>query len=100
MADERITTDPEAAADAEFAAFMLARGHAACRGCGRVFDRGDVSWNSPCTEAGTDYTAAQIICEACGREAEHWQSWYPGADSWPEFVANVLGDMPEARRDR
>lgn len=82
-------TDEEA--DAELR-YILASHHAAkCPSCDREIDRGDVSWNSPSTEAGTSYCVLQITCQNCGTEILHQQSWYPGIDGFNEFVY-VLGD--------
>lgn len=83
------------AADQRFAEFMADRGQACCPTCGRVLDRGDVSWNNANTGEGTPFTYSQIVCQGCDTEIAHWSSWYPGADDWDDFVDHVLPDMVE-----
>lgn len=87
-------------ADAAFSAFMQKVGMSICPTCSRVLDRGDVAWNNPCTDVGTDYTAATITCQACGTGIADWDSWWPGADDWPEFVERVLPDMTDEHGNR
>lgn len=63
-----------------------------CPMCRKIIDRGDIAWNNPSTEAGTDYTIVEIICSCCDTEIARISSWYPGADSFAELVEEVLSE--------
>lgn len=64
-----------------------------CPNCGKIIDRGDLCWNNPSTDAGTDYCVVEIQCQQCDTEIAHGHSWYPGADNFEELVNNVLEDI-------
>ena len=59
--------------------------------CGREIDRGDCSWNIGSTEAGTEYAVLNIICEKCCENLFYETTWYPGIDTFEEFL-NELKD--------
>jgi hypothetical protein len=87
MSDDKTTE-----ADKTLSRKLDEMGKTKCPNCGRILDRGDVAWNSASTEAGTDYSRAHIQCQACETEIADWWSWYPCADTFEEFVENVLPD--------
>jgi hypothetical protein len=77
-------------ADEQLKKILIEKGLENCRSCSREIDRGDIAWNSPSTEEGTDYTVVQITCQQCGTEIAHVTSWYPSADSFEELVESIL----------
>lgn len=85
-------TDEEA--DAELHSILLEHHADRCNNCGREIDRGDVAWNGGSTEAGTPWSVLQITCQNCDTQIIHIDSWYPGIDSFSEFV-DVLRDKWE-----
>jgi hypothetical protein len=84
----------EQEAEALFREWLVKNGLSTCPGCGREIDRGDVAWNNPCTEAGTDYTTVHIECQGCQTEIADFNSWFPEADTFETLVEYVLEDGP------
>lgn len=85
----------EAEAERALSDLLVAAGYSPCSKCGRQIDRGDVAWNNPSTEAGTDYTVVEIQCQGCNSEIVRFTSWWPGADNFEDLVENVFQDMPK-----
>lgn len=83
----------ETEAEQHFAHYLRELGLDSCPQCGRLIDRGDVAWNSAFTEAGTDFSVGEIICQQCDHEIAYWHSWYPKPDTFAEFVEHVLPDL-------
>ena len=65
-----------------------------CPCCGRQLDRGDVAWNTACTEAGTDYSVVSIICQACDDEMLNAHTWYC-IDNFEDLVEELESVIEE-----
>jgi len=83
------TADDDANEDARLAMLLKDKGKANCPACGRVLDRGDVSWNNGCTSEGTGYSTVFVVCQACDTNIALISSWYPEIEDFAD-VLHVL----------
>jgi len=56
--------------------------------CGRILDRGDIAWNTGCTEYGTGYSVLEVICQSCDEEIKIIHTWYE-VDCFEEFLTEL-----------
>ena len=56
--------------------------------CGRKIDRGDCSWNTGSTEAGTGYSVLDIRCLLCLSDIHHSTTW-ARVESFEEFISEL-----------
>jgi hypothetical protein len=87
-----LTASEEDALDTRLSAVMEAHGASLCRHCGRALDRGDLAWNGGQTEAGTQWSVVEIICQACSQEAARVSSWYAPCDDLDEAIGILERD--------
>lgn len=61
--------------DERFADLLDRHNARICPACGHEIGFGSLAWNNAATEAGTDYTTIEIICDVCQTEIKLLHSW-------------------------